>query len=143
MSASLCRTQVLSVACFLVCFLIFIEYKSGTKMFNQDSKILVELGEVLENKKTTLCKKQGVVVFYLLDQVLFIKRSRIGYISNRPAIIAKERRIFEMGLKIEKLEVVPRIGPILLKQLKTALVTTRKSLLSRLTIKISDSKIIE
>ena len=48
-----------------------------------------------------------------------------------------------MGLKIEKLEVVPRIGPILLKQLKTALVTTRKSLLSRLTIKIRDSKIIE
>jgi len=80
-------------------------------MSNQDSKILVELGEVLENKKTTLCKKQGVVVFYLLDQVLFIKRSRIGYISNRPAIIAKERRIFEIGLKIEKLEVVPRIGP--------------------------------
>ena len=88
-------------------------------------------------------RKQGVVIFYLLDQVLFIKRSRIGYISKRPAIIAKERRIFEIGLKIEKLEVVPRIGPILLKQLKTALVTTRKSLLSRLTIKISASKIIE
>ena len=47
-----------------------------------------------------------------------------------------------MGLKMAKLEVVPRIGPILLKQLKTALVTTRKSLLSRLMIKMSDNKII-
>ena len=130
------------MASFLVCFLIFIEYKLGTKMSDQDSKILVEFREVFENKNTTLCKTQGVVGFYLLDQVLFIKRSRIGYISKRPAIIAKERRIFEIGLKIEKLEVVPRIGPILLKQLKTALVTTRKSLLSRLTIKISASKII-
>ena len=111
-------------------------------MSDQNSKILVEFREVFENKNTTLCKTQGVVIFYLLDQVLFIKRSRIGYISKRPAIIAKERRIFEIGLKIEKLEVVPRIGPILLKQLKTALVTTRKSLLSRLTIKISASKII-
>ena len=52
--------------------------KSGTEISDQDSKILVELGEVLENKNTTLCKTQGVVVFYLLDQVLFIKRSRIG-----------------------------------------------------------------
>ena len=111
-------------------------------MSDRDSKILVELRGVFKNKNTTLCKTKGVVVFYLLDQVLFIKRSRIGYISKRPAIIAKERRIFEIGLKIEKLEVVPRIGPILLKQLKTALVTTRKSLLSRLTIKISASKII-
>ena len=48
----------------------------------------------------------------------------------------------EKGLKMVNPEVVPRIGPILLKQLKTALVTTRKSLLSRLTIKISASKII-
>ena len=47
-----------------------------------------------------------------------------------------------MGLKMAKLEVVPRIGPILLKQLKTALVTTRKSLLSRLTIKMRESIII-
>ena len=96
-----------------------------------------------EIKTPHFVRKQGVVAFYLLDQVLFIKRRRIGYISKRPAIIAKERRIFEIGLKIEKLDVVPRIGPILLKQLKTALVTTRKSLLSRLTIKISASKIIE
>ena len=66
----------------------------------------------------------------------------MGYISKRPAIIANERRSFERGLKIEKLEVVHRIGPILLKQLKTALVTTRKSLLSRLIIKMSDSEII-
>ena len=72
----------------------------------------------------------------------FIKSSRIGYISKRPAIIAKERRILEMGLKMAKLEVVPRIGPILLKQLKTALVTTRKSLLSRLTIKMRERIII-
>ena len=47
-------------------------------MSDRDSKILVEFREVFENKKTTLCKTQGVVVFYLLDQVLFIKRSRIG-----------------------------------------------------------------
>ena len=47
-----------------------------------------------------------------------------------------------MGLKMAKLEVVPRIGPILLKQLKTALVTTRKSLLSRLTIKMRERIII-
>ena len=66
------------MASFLVCFLIFIEYKSGTKMSDQDSKILVEFREVFENKNTTLYKTQGVVVFYLLDQVLFIKRSRIG-----------------------------------------------------------------
>ena len=37
-----------------------------------------EIFEEYENKKTTLCKTQGVVVFYLLDQVLFIKRSKIG-----------------------------------------------------------------
>ena len=47
-------------------------------MSDRDSKILVELRGVLENKNTTLCKEPGVVVFYLLDQVLFIKRSRIG-----------------------------------------------------------------
>ena len=39
------------MASFLVCFLIFIEYKSGTKMSDQDSQILVELREVFENKK--------------------------------------------------------------------------------------------
>ena len=43
------------MASFLVCFLIFIEYKSGTKMSDQDSKILVEFREVFENKNTTLC----------------------------------------------------------------------------------------
>ena len=37
-----------------------------------------EIFEEYENKNTTLCKIQGVVIFYLLDQVLFIKRSRIG-----------------------------------------------------------------
>ena len=37
-----------------------------------------EIFEEYENKNTTLCKKQGVALFYLLDQVLFIKRSRIG-----------------------------------------------------------------
>ena len=37
-----------------------------------------EIFEEYENKNTTLCKEQGVVVSYLLDQVLFIKRSRIG-----------------------------------------------------------------
>ena len=67
----------------------------------------------------------------------------MGYISKRPAIIANERRSFEIGLKIEKLDVVPRIGPMLLKQLKTALVTTRKSLLSRLIINISPLSNIE
>ena len=39
----------------------------------------------------------------------------MGYISKRPAIIAKERRILEMGLKMAKLEVVPRIGPNIVK----------------------------
>ena len=52
--------------------------ESGTEMSDRDSKILVEFREVVENKNTTLCKTQGVVVFYLLDQVLFIKRSKIG-----------------------------------------------------------------
>ena len=65
-------------ASFLVCSLIFIEYKSGTKMSDQDSKILVELGRYLKIKKPHFARAQGVVVFYLLDQVLFIKRSRIG-----------------------------------------------------------------
>ena len=50
----------------------------------------------------------------------------MGYISKRPAIIANERRSFERGLKIEKLEVVPKIGPILLKQLKKQLRKTRR-----------------
>ena len=71
-----------------------------------------------------------------------MKSSKIGYISSRPAIIAKESKIFEKGLKIEKLAVVPRIGPILLKQLNTALVTINRLLLSKLMMKIKPIRIM-
>ena len=50
-------------ASFLVCFLIFIEYKSGTKMSDQNSKILVELREAFENKNTTLCRHKVWLYF--------------------------------------------------------------------------------
>ena len=43
---------------------------------------------------------------------------------------------------MEKLAVVPRIGPILLKQLKTALVTIIKLLASKLIMNIKLSRII-
>lgn len=49
--------------------------------------------------------------------------------------MAKESNSFEIGLKMEKVWPVPIIGPILLKQLKTALTTVMKLLLSRLTTK--------
>ena len=50
--------------------------------------------------------------------------------------------IFEKGLKIEKFADVPRIGPMLLKQLKTALVTIIRLLLSKLMTKIKPRRII-
>ena len=62
--------------------------------------------------------------------------------SRRPAIIAKDKRNLERGLKIEKLSVVPIIGPMLLKQLSTPLTMVIKLLLSKLTIKISAAIII-
>ena len=49
--------------------------------------------------------------------------------------MAKESNSFEIGLKMEKVWPVPIIGPMLLKQLKTALTTVMKLLLSRLTTK--------
>jgi len=56
--------------------------------------------------------------------------------------MANDSRIFENGLKIEKLAVVPKIGPMLLKQLKTALVTIIRLLLSKLMMKIRLSNIM-
>ena len=49
--------------------------------------------------------------------------------------MAKESNSFDIGLKMEKVWPVPIIGPMLLKQLKTALTTVMKLLLSRLTTK--------
>ena len=47
--------------------------------------------------------------------------------------MAIDSKSLEIGLKIAKVSVVPIIGPMLLKQLKTALTTVIKLLLSKLT----------
>ena len=77
----------------------------------------------------------------IFDQVFGIKSSSIGYISNRPAIIAKDKTNFENGLKIAKVLSVPNIGPILLKALAAALKTTKNLLLSSVRIKTKPIKI--
>ena len=56
--------------------------------------------------------------------------------------MARESKSLEIGPKIAKLSVVPNIGPMLLKQLRTALTTVIKLLLSKLTMKMRKMIII-
>lgn len=56
--------------------------------------------------------------------------------------MARESRSLEIGPKMAKLSVVPNIGPMLLKQLRTALTTVIKLLLSKLTMKMRKMIII-
>ena len=74
------QTRKLAAGCSKQCFEVVDRTDEVSNHTYGKAKLtwFEEIFEEYENKNTTLCMEQGVVVFYLLDQVLFIKRSKIG-----------------------------------------------------------------